>query len=209
MTIPFKEGELILFTGDSITDCGRDRNDPLSPGMGYAAMAAGRLGLDHAELNLRFLNTGVSGDRSCDLLARWDADGIDLNPDWVSILLGVNNTWRRYDNDDPTSDDVFEVEYRQLLQRLQDKTTAKVVLCSPFLLHTSPLIEQMRGDLDPKICIVKKLASEFDAIWVDFDAAFIAAQARRIPTYWAPDGVHPSVAGHALMADTWIRIITG
>lgn len=209
MSVPFKQDDLILFTGDSITDCGRDRNDPLSVGMGYAAMAAGRLGLDHAELNLRFLNTGVSGDRSCDLLARWDSDCIDLNPDWVSILLGVNNTWRRYDTDDPTPVDVFEAECRQLLQRLKDKTTAKVVLCSPFLLHTSPLIEQMREDLDPKIAIIKNLADELSAIWVNFDAAFIAAQARHIPAYWAPDGVHPSIAGHALMADTWLGVVGG
>lgn len=209
MAAPFKKDDLILFTGDSITDCNRDRNDQHSMGMGYAAMVAGRLGVDHAELNLCFRNTGISGDRACDLLARWDADCIDLNPDWISILLGVNNTWRRYDNNDPTPDDVFEAECRGLLQRMKDETAARIVLCSPFLLHTDPSIAQMRDDLDPKVAIIKKLADEFNAIWVDFDATFIAAQARHIPAYWAPDGVHPSIAGHALMADTWLGVVGG
>jgi acyl-CoA thioesterase-1 len=209
MSVPFKQDDLILFTGDSITDCFRDRNDPLSLGMGYAAMLSGRLGLDHAELNLRFRNTGISGNRNSDLLARWDTDCIALKPDWISVLLGVNNTLWRYCHDDPTTDDVFETEYRTLLQRLKDETTARTVLCSPFLVHIDPTVQQMREDLDPKIAIIKSLAKEFDAIWVDFDAAFIIAQARHIPAYWAPDGVHPSIAGHALMADTWIRIVSG
>lgn len=117
MSASFKEDELILFIGDSITDCRRDKAIPDTLGMGYAGMVAGRLGLDHAELNLRFLNRGVNGDRTCDLLARWDADCISLKPDWVSILVGVNNTWRRYDHNDPTPDDQFESEYRELLQR--------------------------------------------------------------------------------------------
>ena len=83
------------------------------------------------------------------------------------------------------------------------------MLCSPFLLHTDPSVQQMREDLDPKIAILKILAAEFDAIWVDFDAAFVAAEQRHIPSYWAADGVHPSIAGHALMADTWLGIVGG
>jgi acyl-CoA thioesterase-1 len=87
---PFNEGDLILFTGDSITDCGRDRNDPASLGSGYVHMLAGQLRNEYAEMNLRFRNTGIGGDRTCHLLARWDEDCIDLQPDWVSILIGVN-----------------------------------------------------------------------------------------------------------------------
>lgn len=207
MSIPFQNNDLILFTGDSITDCDRHRDNPDSLGMGYANMAAGRLGLLHAELNLRCRNTGISGDRTSDLLRRWSADCIDLQPNWVSILVGVNNTWRRYGHNDPTADDLFETEYHQLLSRIQNETVAKIVLCSPFLLHTTPAIAAMREDLDPKISIIKKLAAEFSAVWVDFDAAFISAQSRHIPAYWAGDGVHPSSAGHALMAETWIRTV--
>ncbi|MCK4564926.1 MAG: SGNH/GDSL hydrolase family protein [Verrucomicrobia bacterium] len=209
MTVPFKKDDLILFIGDSITDCGRDRNDLASLGMGYAAMLAGRLGLERAELNLRFLNRGIGGDSTCHLLARWDEDCIELKPDWVSILIGVNNTWRRYDQNDPTQDGVFSTECRELLEHVQNETSAKIVICSPFLLHTDPSIEKMREDLDPKIGILRKLAEEFGAIWVDFDAAFVAAKGRQIPSYWAFDGVHPTMAGHALMANAWMQTVVG
>ena len=209
MKLPFKQNDLIIFIGDSLTDCRRDKDVPDTLGMGYASMVAGRLGADYPELNLRFINRGIDGDRTCDLLVRWDTDSIGLKPDWVSILVGVNNTWRRYDSNDPTADSVFEAEYRELLKRLSDETDAQLVLCSPFLVHTEPTIAAMREDLDPKIKIIKKLATEFNAVWVDFDAVFIAALSRHIPDCWAPDGVHPSVAGHALMADAWIRIVAG
>jgi acyl-CoA thioesterase-1 len=209
MSIPFKQNDLILFTGDSITDCDRNRMDSASLGRGYAKIIADRLAADHTELGLKFINRGISGDRTCDLLARWDADCIDLKPDWVSILVGVNNTWRRYDQNDPTPDVVFEAECRELLRRVKDQTSARIVLCSPFLLHTTPLIASMREDLDPKIEIIQKLANEFDAVWVDFDASFIVAQNRHIPSYWAADGVHPSDAGHALMAEIWRGFVIG
>ena len=203
----FKENDLILFTGDSITDCGRNRNDLKSLGDGYVNMVAGKLGLHHPELNLRFRNTGISGDRTCDLLARWDRDCIALQPDWISILAGINNTWRRYDSNDPTPDDVFESEYRALLTRVRNETAARIVIGSPLLVHVDAGIGRMREDLDPKIGIIRKLADEFEAIWVDFDAAFVSAQQRHIPSYWAEDGVHPSTAGHALMAETWLGIV--
>jgi lysophospholipase L1-like esterase len=208
MSLPFKENDLILFTGDSITDCGRNRNDPASHGTGYVNMLVGQLGYKYAEMNLRFRNTGISGDRSHDLQARWNEDCTDLQPDWISLLIGVNNTLRRYDSNDPTPIDRFEAECRDLLERIKTTTTAGLVLCSPFLLHIDASVARMREDLDPKIEILKALASEFNALWVDFDAAFIAAQQRHIPSYWAEDGVHPSMAGHALMAETWLSAIS-
>ena len=209
MKSSFNSNDLLLFTGDSITDGDRRRNDPDSLGEGYVQLIAARLAAAHPELNLRFRNTGISGDRTCDLLSRWDDACINLKPDWVSILIGVNNTWRRYDNDDLTSLEVFESEYRDLLKRITNETNAKIIVCSPFLVHTDASIERMREDLDPKIGIIKQLAGEFNAIWVDFDAAFISGQTRHMPSYWAGDGVHPSVAGHALMADTWLGIVGG
>jgi len=209
MNIPFKKNDTILFIGDSITDCGRDLNVPETLGMGYVAMLAGRLGQDYPELNLKFLNRGTNGDRTQDLLARWDEDCIALQPDWVSILVGINNTWRRYDSDDPTNDAVFEAEYRSMLERVVRETEARLILCSPFILHTEPYVVAMREDLEPKMQIIKKLAADFDAVWVDFDAAFVAVEQRHIPSYWAGDGVHPTVAGHALLAETWIGVVVG
>ena len=207
MNIPFKHDDLILFTGDSITDCGRNRNDPASLGAGYVHMLTGQLGSEHAELDLRFRNTGISGDRACDLVARWGRDCIDLQPDWVSILVGVNDMWRRYKYNEPTPVETFEQECRTLLNRIKEETAARIILCSPFLLHVDKSVSGMREDLDPKIAILKTLSNEFDAIWIDFDAAFVAAQQRHIPSYWADDGVHPTAAGHALMAETWLAAV--
>ncbi len=207
MSHPFSEGDLILFTGDSITDCGRDRNDAASFGTGYVQMLTGQLRFEYPELNLQFRNTGISGDRTGHLQVRWDRDCIDIQPDWVSILVGVNNTWRRYDSNDPTPDDIFEAECCNLLERVKNETGARIILCSPFLLHTDESVVRMREDLDPKIQILKTLAGEFDAVWIDFDAAFVAAQLRHIPSYWAEDGVHPTTEGHALMAETWLSAI--
>ncbi|MEN7973113.1 MAG: SGNH/GDSL hydrolase family protein [Verrucomicrobiota bacterium] len=204
MSIPFDKNDLILFTGDSITDCGRNRDDAGSLGTGYAHMVAGYLGFKHAELGLRFRNTGISGDSTHHLIARWDKDCIDIQPDWVSILVGINNTWRRYDSNDPTSDELFESECRTLLDRIKNETKARIILCSPFLLHINESISRMREDLDPKIVILKKLAEEYEAIWVDFDAAFADVLQRQAPSYWASDGIHPTAAGHALMADAWL-----
>ena len=207
MNIPFKHNDLILFTGDSITDCGRNRNDPASLGTGYVHMLTEHLDFEHAELGLRFRNTGVSGDRACDLVTRWGRDCINLQPDWVSILIGVNDMWRRYKYNEPTPDDLFEAECRELLDRVKQETTARIILCSPFLLHVDESVVRMREDLDPKIQILKILAGEFGAVWIDFDAAFVAAQQRHIPSYWAEDGVHPTAAGHALMAETWMAAL--
>ncbi len=207
MSTPLRKNELILFTGDSTTDCGRNRNDPKSLGDGYVNMIAGKLGLAHPELNLRFRNTGVGGEVVRDLLDRWEPDCIALQPDWIAILIGVNNSWCRYKFNEPTPGDVFESEYRELLQRAKDGTSARLVVCSPFVLHVKETVDDVRADLDPKIAVIKKLAAEFGAIWVDFDAAFISAEQRHIPSYWAEDGYHPSVAGHALMAETWLGVV--
>mgnify|MGYP001581323347 CR=1 FL=1 len=203
MKSPFSANDLILFTGDSITDCDRERNNSGSLGSGFVGVIARQLWMQFEKLDLVFRNTGISGDRTCDLIERWGRDCIDLQPDWVSILIGVNNTWRRYDTGDPTEPAVFEAETRQLLERVRDQTRARTILCSPFLVHTNPGISAMREDLDPKIAVLHTLALEFDAIWVDFNTAFIEAEKKKAPECWAEDGVHPSAVGHCLMAKVW------
>ncbi|GJM75688.1 hypothetical protein HMSSN036_79040 [Paenibacillus macerans] len=93
----FKENDVVLFQGDSITDCGRNYEDSASLGFGYPLMVASRLGYLFPEKNLVFVNRGISGNRAIDLKNRWDRDCLDLKPTWVSILIGINDTWRRYD----------------------------------------------------------------------------------------------------------------
>lgn len=197
----------MLFQGDSITDSGRDRDNPHHLGWGYPRIVANWLNALYPERGLRFLNRGVSGNRVRDLIARWKTDCIDLQPDWVSILIGINDTWRRYDSGDPTTVDAFEQDYRVLLQLTRERTKANLLLMEPFVLHAPPDRAAWREDLDPKIEVVRRLASEFRATLIPLDQRFSVAARRRPPDFWAPDGVHPSEAGHTLIAQAWLEAV--
>lgn len=201
------DGELVLFQGDSITDCGRDRHNSASMGGGYAMIAAGLLSAGYPEKNFRFLNRGAGGDRIGNLQKRWQADCIDLKPDWVSILVGINDTWRAFDSHDPTTLETFEAGYRDILTRTRDQLSARLILCEPFVLPTPPDRMAWRADLEAKINAVRRLAMEFEAIYVPLDGIFAAAAARREPSFWLADGVHPSPAGHALIATAWLGAV--
>jgi len=207
MELLIQDNSLVLFQGDSITDAGRDPNDPQDLGRGYAMIAAGMFSAIHPEKNVSFLNRGIGGNRVQDLRERWDEDCIDLKPDCVSILIGINDTWRRYDKDDPTDAGAFEEAYLDILTRTRDELTCPLILCEPFLLPTPPDRLRWREDLDPKIDVVRKLAREFAAAYVPLDGIFAAISMRRDPSFWAPDGVHPSVAGHALIARSWLQAV--
>jgi acyl-CoA thioesterase I len=201
---------LVLFQGDSITDAGRLRDAPEDLGRGYALMAAAQYGLRHAEQGVRFLNRGISGNRCRDLLARWQADCLDLRPDLVSIYIGINDTWRRFDQGLVTSAAEFEAQYRELLaQTRQALPAAGLVLVEPFVLPAPPDRVAWREDLDPKITAVRALAVEFGAALVPLDGLFAQAATRRPAPYWAADGVHPSPAGHALIARAWLDAVEG
>ncbi|HET7578900.1 MAG TPA: SGNH/GDSL hydrolase family protein [Bacillales bacterium] len=198
---------VVLFQGDSITDAGRNYEDKVNLGAGYAMMAAAWFSALHPEKNVTFLNRGISGNRVKDLRARWEEDCLNLRPDWVSILIGINDCWRRYDSNDPTSVESFESDYRVILEQVQQELGSRLILCEPFVLPHPSDREEWREDLDPKIAVVRKLAREFDAIYVPFDGIFAQAATRRYPSFWAEDGVHPSAAGHALMAQHWLKAI--
>lgn len=201
----FKENDVILFQGDSISDCGRNYADEASLGTGYPLMVASRLGAMFPEKKLVFLNRGISGNRAIDLQNRWDRACLDLKPSWVSIFIGINDTWRRYDSDDETTVEQFAAAYRNILERTREKLDANLILLEPFVLPVPEDRRQWRADLDPKIAVVRDLARDFSALYVPLDGLFAAASAKAEPAYWAPDGVHPSPAGHGLIADAWIK----
>ena len=207
MTTLFKENETILFQGDSITDTGRNRENGSDLGRGYALMTSALLGARHPELRLRCLNRGISGNRVKDLRARWDADCIDIKPDWVSILIGINDTWRRYDRNDPTTVEAYEEDYRFILDRIVKETDARIVICEPFLLPHPEDRVAWREDLNPKLEAARKLAREFHAVLVPLDTMFAKLTETPAPEYWAADGVHPTPAGHARIAEAWIDAV--
>jgi len=195
----------ILFTGDSITDCGRVRTDANNLGFGYAAFIAARLQAYLAAPELQVFNRGISGNRAADLVGRIGPDLFDLKPTVISILIGINDVWRRYDSNSPTSAEIFEANYRTLLTGIREKLEARVVLLEPFLLHVPEDRYAWREDLNTKIDVVRELAIEFGAELIPLDGLFAKAATQAPPAYWAGDGVHPSAAGHALIAEAWLE----
>jgi lysophospholipase L1-like esterase len=207
MSVLIEPGAVVLFQGDSITDCGRSRADGGDLGHGYALMAAGWFLSLRPESKVTFLNRGIGGNVVADLKARWQADCIDLRPNWVSIMVGINETGRRFSRDDITSAESYESDYRDILTRAREQLEARFILMEPFVLPVPPDRARWREDLDPRIHVVRRLAREFDALLVPLDGLFAQAAARREPAFWAPDGVHPTPAGHALMARAWLEAV--
>ena len=208
MPIPIQDDQTVLFIGDSITDTGRDRDDDSDLGSGYANFVAAWFTARYPHRRVRFLNRGISGNRVQDLQDRWQRDCIDLKPDWVSILIGINNTMRRYDSNMMTSDDEFRASYHELLRQVKQQLHAPIILLEPFLLTVQDDMRAWRADLNPKIDSIRQLAVEFGAFYVPLDGLFAAVAARRGMAFWLPDGVHPTQAGHALIAQAWLDAIS-
>jgi lysophospholipase L1-like esterase len=204
MSISIPQNATILFQGDSITDCGRSRDNDANLGGGYANMLAAWYSAAHPEKQARFVNRGISGHRVKDLQGRWQADCIDLQPDVMSILIGINDVWRRYDHNDPTSCEAYEAGYRDLLEQVRAELDTAVMLIEPFVLPTPADRETWHEDLDPKREAVARLAKEFDATFIPMQSLFDNVMQHREASFWAGDGVHPSQAGHALIAQAWL-----
>jgi lysophospholipase L1-like esterase len=122
-------------------------------------------------------------------------------------MIGINDTWRRYDSGDPTPVGHFERDYRHILTATRRALSAQLVLLEPFCLPVPDDRATWREDLDPKIAVVRKLAQEFDARFIPLDGMFAAAATQREMAFWLPDGVHPTPAGHALIAQAWLRAV--
>ncbi len=189
----------IVFAGDSVTDCGR-RTDPAALGDGYVKNLYDAFGPQRP----RIVNIGISGHRAVDLAARWQTDVVAHEPDLVSVLIGINDTWRRYDKDDPTSVESFEQSYRELLEPVRAK---QLVLVEPFLLAVKEEQHTWREDLDPKIDVVRRLAAEYGALLVPADVEFNRQAEAVGATTLADDGVHPTAAGHQFLADLWRQTV--
>ncbi|MEY4323597.1 MAG: hypothetical protein RL410_1378 [Actinomycetota bacterium] len=189
--------QVTVFIGDSVTDCGRLNLPPFGDGYVRDIAQSGRLAGE-------IINVGTSGHRLVDLQARWERDVLAHNPTRLSINIGINDTWRRYDDNDPTSVTAFELNYRDVLDRTLAAGPVELVLCEPFLLHVQPEMATWREDLDPKIDVVHRLAKEYNATLVTFDQHFTELSTSQPMDELAADGIHPSVAGHLIMANLWL-----
>jgi lysophospholipase L1-like esterase len=211
-----KKSLVFLFQGDSITDGNRGRSkDPNHiMGHGYAFSVASRVGADFAESNHVFYNRGISGNQVPDLKKRWQTDTLDLKPDVLSILIGINDTSVLINKPamEDADIDLFETTYRDILeQSKQQSPDTLFVLCLPFVYAVSKVKDNWEKYSNTVARLterVKKLASEFNAVVVDFPAVFDKASKRASIEYWMWDGIHPTVPGHELMAREWIKKVS-
>ena len=189
-----------LFIGDSVTDCDREIYPPL--GNGWVKEIA-----DSGKIKDPIINVGTSGHRLVDLEARWQRDVLNLNPTTLTINIGINDTWRRYDDNDRTSTEDFEERYDSLLALTTNQLNLKIVLCEPFLLHVQPEMKKWREDLDPKIEVIHRLAHKYNALLIPFDQEFSRLALIEGEQSLAEDGIHPTSKGHKTMASLWLSIV--
>ena len=205
-----------LFQGDSITDGNRGRSaDPNHiMGHGYAFAIASRLAADFAENNFSFFNRGICGNRIPDLQSRWQQDTLPLKPDVLSILIGINDVdavvhqW-----DSGQNEAQFKADYRALLQQSQAAKPDTLFVLAPPFVYRSPKTEDAwnlwNTEVQKRREAVKELAQEFDAVLVDYTPVFEKAMKRQAAEYWIWDGIHPTIAGHEIMAREWIKKVSG
>ena len=203
----------LLMIGDSITDCGRAR--PVGEGLGgalgdgYVAQLEAWLQVSAAQPNIRVVNMGTSGNTVRDLKSRWQTDVLDLKPDWLSIMIGVNDVWRQFDSPGQRDIHVGLDEYRHTLETLVQTTAPQLrglVLLTPFFIEPNRA-EPMRAKIDQYGDVVRALAKQYGAVLVDTQAAFDQVMQTVHPMRLAWDRVHPTLAGHWVVAKAFLQAV--
>jgi len=204
----FEPGQRIVFIGDSITDCGR-RDEAPPYGEGYMNLVRCFVTARQPDLGLQWTNRGVSGDTVRDMSARWPADALALEPHWLSVMIGINDVWRRFDGAPELAVplDEYRETLRGLLRQAVDSTGCRLVLATPYLIEPDR-DEPQRAMSDGYVAAVAALAVEFDAVFVDTQAEFDRVLTDTAPGDWADDRVHPNLAGHAVLADAFLRALS-
>lgn len=204
----------ILFQGDSITDAGRNKgredsvNDSAALGKGYVHLIAARLLADRPSDGLQIYNRGISGNKVYQLAERWQKDCLDLKPDVLSILIGVNDIWHTLNGNYDGTVEKYENDYRALLERTRRELPEVVlVICEPFVLRCGAVNEKWFPEFDRYRASAEKVSQEFDTLFVPYQSMFDEASKQAPPSHWAADGVHPTMAGASLMAQTWLKSV--
>lgn len=195
----------ILFQGDSITDASRDRSDYHHLGYGYPKYAAAKLKAKMPATDFEFIDLGISGHKVEDLKNRWQEDCVDIAPDLMSILIGVNDTWHHAGDKSWIPNVVFEADYRYLLEEAKKIPGIKIIMMEPFLLPAEDK-EFFREDLDPKIQIIRKLAREYADAFIPLDGLLAARSITiedKASMSMGGDGVHPSEATADYIGGLW------
>ncbi len=202
----------IVFQGDSITDALRSRSEDTYRGSGYATMIAGQLGMDRPG-EFQFLNRGVSGNRLINLLDRLDTDILHLKPDYLSILIGINDVWRKYDSSCSLDANWFETYYDQLIRQVkQALPQTKIMILEPFALlgdATKAHWNSFRADTEALAAVSRRIAQQHGLIFVPLMEKFDQAAKQPCAEYWIYDGVHPTAMGHELIKRAWLEAFPG
>lgn len=211
--IPLQKGNTILFQGDSITDAGRNKednsfNNPRAMGTGYAMLAGAAILEKYAQLDLKIYNKGISGNKVYQLADRWDNDCLNIKPDILSILIGVNDIWHKLTGNYDGTVDIYRRDYIALLERTKKTLPdVKLIICEPFAV---PGVKAVDDKWYPEFYEYQKAARDiatlFNATFIPFQKVFDEALKKAPGSYWTPDGVHPSLAGASLMAEALIGV---
>lgn len=198
----------ILFQGDSITDWYRDRDRDDILGANYALMAAGELGCKEPN-KYNFVNRGIGGDRTVDILARVHKEMLQIKPDYVSILVGINDVWHGFDLQNGITDKNFELYYNLIIEEIRDVVpSAEIMMLEPFILDASVTKgrwEEFSAEVFKKAEIVRKAAKDNNTLFVPLQETFNRAAELAPAEFWTIDGVHPTAAGHCLIKNEWIK----
>lgn len=206
--------QTIVFQGDSITDCGRDRtvteaNRAEALATGYPLLVASTLLRVRAGDGLRFLNRGVSGSRVPDLAGRWQRDVIDLKPDILSILIGVNDLSHRFFAGYRGTVQDYATGYRALLEQARAALPGvRLVVLEPFVLRTGVVTSAFFPEFDERRAVAQRVAHEAGATFIPLHERFERLARRTRPEHWADDGIHPTPAGHAVIAQAWLQAVS-
>ncbi len=204
----------ILFQGDSITDCGRSREFFTNVGNGYAVLVKAQLGFEQPGV-YDFQNRGIGGNRVVDLYARMKADIINLKPDYMSILIGVNDVWHELDWQNGVDADKFEKIYSMLIEEIKEALPdIKIMILEPFCLEGPATMsteekpdkwEMFSSEVRKRAQKARKVAEMYQLPFVPLQEKFDEAAQQAENTYWLTDGVHPTAMGHELIKREWLK----
>ena len=198
----------ILFQGDSITDCGRSRENDAQKGGGYANFVSAVLNVEHPG-EYEVINRAISGNRIVDLYARIKADFINVKPDVLSIHIGINDVWHDVEFNNGVGADKFEKIYDMLLSEVKEELPdVKIILLGAFVTKNRATEEYwnvFEPEVNKRIEITKRLAEKYGCVFVDIQSEFDKAIERHPEPYWTAEGVHPTEAGHEIIKRAWLR----
>lgn len=210
------KGNVVLFQGDSITDAGRSRDDSTANsfralGSGYAMLASAALLEKYAAQDLKIYNKGISGNKVFQLAERWDKDCLELKPDVLSILIGVNDIWHKLSGNYDGTVDIYRKDYIALLERTRKALpNVKLIICEPFAVKNVKAVDdKWYPEFYDYQKAAREIAEQFGAVFIPFQRVYDEARKRAPGPYWTGDGVHASFAGAQLMANAWLEAFKG